>query len=169
MLVDWHIQRNRGFLDALIDIGRDLQDCEIDHTALTNNIGRREIIRCVEKRIGKPSDAHKETRPEGYNTYFEAHRGERWLEGRLTGYTSTLRSLCYIDCGAGSARALIQISNMFESEYGVENTIADGGMEALVDQIHDTIGSPPEASEGYDWGYVNMLRLIEHLSCLNGF
>ena len=169
--MNWHIQQSRGFLDALIDIGRDLQECEIDHTSFDSDGGRQAIIQCVEKRLGKPSDAHAQTRPQGFQTYFDTHyeKGEKWLEGRLTGYACTLRSLCYIDCGAGSARALIVIFRSFEAYYGVENTIADGGMEALVDEIHDTISSPPPSDEGYDYGYINMLRFIEHLACRNGF
>lgn len=169
MVLDWHLQRSRGFLDALIDIGRDLKECDIDHTAFDSDGGRQAIIKCVEKRLGKPSEVYADTEPQGFQTYFDTHKGQNWLEGRLAGYTHTLRSLCYIDCGAGSARALIQISRSFEGQYGVENTIADGGMESLVDEIHDTIGSPPDENEAYDYGYINMMRFIEHLGCLNGF
>ena len=166
---DWHLQRSRGFLDALIDIGRDLKKCDIDHTAFDSDGSRQAIIKCVEKRLGKPSEVHTDTVPPPYNNYYKTHKGEKWIEGRLAGYSHTLRSLCYIDCGAGSARALIKIGSRFEYYYGVENALEDGGMEALVDTIHDTIGSPPDENEAYDYGYINMMRFIEHLGCLNGF
>ena len=172
MTNDWHIQRSKGFLDALIDIGRDLKASDaIDLTAFDNDGSRRAIIACVEARIGKPSDSGDlETTPIGYQQYFNTHSNERWAEGRLAGYTHTLRSLCYLDCGGGSGRALIEIGSWFEEYYGVENTIDDGGMESLVDMIHDKFGSTFEnQDEAYDYGYINMFRLIENLAYMNGF
>ena len=56
-----------------------------------------------------------------------------------------------------------------QDHYGNENTYIDGGMEALVDSIDDMIGSPPAADEGYDYGYVNILRMLCHIACIQGF
>ena len=111
MTLDWHLQRSRGFMDALIDLGKDLRESEtIDLMAFDNDGSRQAIIQCVEARIGKPSDrGDLETTPIGYQQYFNTHSNERWAEGRLSGYTHTLQMLCYLDCGGGSGRALIEI------------------------------------------------------------
>ena len=63
----------------------------------------------------------------------------------LADYTHTLcRMLCYLDCGSGSGKALIEVSSSwFESYYGVENAqLPMAEWNHLVDTIiHDKIGS----------------------------
>ena len=150
---EWHIECNRGVLDAIIDLGRDLEN-------LDNTQGIQTIINCVNLRIGTPGDL---VIPAEYEKF-------RHSEGRLKGYTHTLRFFCYADFGNGSISALIALSKYMRSEYGEGNLIPDGGMEHLEDAIGDMIESPPPKNERYSiiTGYVNILRAIYHLAHIKG-
>ena len=152
-LEKWHTECKKGVLDAIIDIGRDLENLDTTSDVQT-------IIDCVNERIGTP-DALISPFP-----YFEKYIKS---EGRLTGYTHTLRFLCYADFGNGSIKALVDISRYLRSCYG-DNSIDDGGMETLEDAIGDMIESPPPVDERYSQitGYLNMMRAIYHLAHIMG-
>ena len=56
----WNLNTSKGVIDAIVDLGRDLENCgQIDHTLFDNDGSRQAIIKCVEKRIGKPFDVSK--------------------------------------------------------------------------------------------------------------
>ena len=150
---EWQIECSRGVLDAIIDIGRDLE-------SLDNTSGVQTITDCVNARIGTPDTL---VFPAEYQKYSRN-------EGRRKGYTHTLRFFCYADFGNGSIKALVDISRYLRSCYGDENTIDDGGMEALEDAIGDMIESPPLKDERYSQitGYLNMMRAIYHLAHIRG-
>lgn len=154
---EWQIDCSRGVLDAIIDIGRDLE-------SLDNTSGVQTIIDCVNARIGTPDGL---VLPAEYQKYFKKYSKN---EGRLNGYTHTLRFLCYADFGNGSIKALVDISRYMRSCYGDDNTMEDGGMETLEDAIGDMIESPPPKDERYSQitGYLNMMRAIYHLAHIKG-
>ena len=162
-----HDHVKKGIIDAIVDLGRDLEQSDlIDHTLFDNDGSRQAIIKCVEKRIGKPFQ--KET-PPALKAYMDKYVRKEiyWSEGRSAGYIYLLGMLCYMDCGSGSGRALIAIGRGMQDLYGDENP-SISSMEKLEDSIHDRIGSPPAADEGYSDGYVNMLRLLCQIAYMQG-
>ena len=161
---EWTHQCKMGIIDALVDLGRDLDLWQQMYSA-ADFPAEMAINRCVSYRIGTGYE-DKDESPLEYNNYFEKYiRGVHWAEGRLCGYTETLRMLSHIGCDNDGIQALRYIGNYMSDLYGEDNT---GDMEVLVDAIHNHIGTPNAESDSYTEGYKRMLRIISCLANLKG-